>query len=182
MDEPVIGALAAIPAIRQPTTTPPRALPGQPPVSPSGTGSDTKVDPEREREIARLRARDREVRTHEQAHMAAGGSYVSGPYYEYTTGPDGKRYVTGGSVSIDASPVAGRPDQTITKMDVVIRAALAPADPSGQDLQVAASARSTKLQAQAEAAARRTADMKGTSGDPGRSDDGRRGSLLDIRA
>lgn len=151
-------------------------------MSASGAGSDGKVDPEREREIARLRDRDREVRTHEQAHMAAGGPYVSGPYYEYTTGPDGKRYATGGSVSIDASPIAGRPDQTIAKMEVVIRAALAPADPSGQDLQVAASARSAKLQAQAETAAGRAAEMNGTSDDRGRRADRSRGSMVDISA
>ena len=58
------------------------------------------------------------------------------------------RYAVGGEVSIDSSPVEGDPAATITKMEQVKRAALAPAEPSGQDRSVASSA------AQAEAAAR----------------------------
>ena len=41
-----------------------------------------------QQEIASLEARDEEVRT----HAVAGGQYAGTPQYEYTTGPDNKRY------------------------------------------------------------------------------------------
>ena len=90
-------------------------------------------------EIEDLKARDQEVRTHEQAHAATGGQYAGSPQYEYTTGPDNKRYVTGGEVSIDISEEPS-PEQTLRKMQQVRAAALAPAQPSSQDLKVAAEA------------------------------------------
>jgi SprA-related family len=43
-------------------------------------------------------------------------------------------------VSIDTSEVPNNPDATISKLETVIRAALAPSDPSAQDRQVAAEA------------------------------------------
>ena len=92
-----------------------------------------------QQEIDELEARDREVRTHEQAHAAAGGHYAGSPNYEYTTGPDNKRYVTDGEVSIDVSELA-TPEQTLRKMQQVRTAALAPAQPSEQDLKVASEA------------------------------------------
>ena len=52
----------------------------------------------------------------------------------------------GGEVSIDTSPIPGDPQATLKKMRQVRAAALAPADPSPQDLKVAsqASASATK--------------------------------------
>jgi len=90
-------------------------------------------------EIEQLKARDQEVRAHEQAHAATGGQYAGSPQYEYTTGPDNKRYATGGEVSIDISEEQS-PEQTLRKMQQVRAAALAPAQPSSQDLKVAAEA------------------------------------------
>lgn len=97
-----------------------------------------------------LLQRDREVRTHEQAHMTASGGLSQGaPSFSTTTGPDGQSYVTGGSVNIDMS--AGRtPEETIAKMRTVQTAALAPANPSGADRQVAASAAAKQSDAQQE--------------------------------
>lgn len=101
--------------------------------------------------LSQLRARDQEVRTHEQAHLSAAGQYAtSGIKYSYQTGPDGQRYAVGGSVGIDTSPVAGDPEATLQKARVVQRAALAPAEPSGQDMKVAAQASQMMMQAQAE--------------------------------
>lgn len=105
---------------------------------------------EEQKQLTELRARDREVRNHEQAHKNAGGPYASAPSYEYTRGPDGGQYAVSGEVSIDASPIAGNPSATISKMEIVIRAALAPAEPSGQDMKVASQARAAKTQAQGE--------------------------------
>lgn len=100
--------------------------------------------------IQQLKSRDREVRAHEAAHAAVGGQYAGSPTYTYQRGPDGQRYAIGGEVSISISPVANDPEATVQKMEVVRRAALAPAQPSNQDRQVAQKAQSLKQQAQAE--------------------------------
>ncbi|MBX2800864.1 MAG: hypothetical protein KTR31_24500 [Myxococcales bacterium] len=89
--------------------------------------------------MAELSARDAEVRAHEAAHASAGGGLAGSPSYSYQTGPDGKQYAVGGEVSIDTSGGA-TPQETIARMRQVRAAALAPANPSGQDQAVAASA------------------------------------------
>ncbi len=106
----------------------------------------------KEQEIVReLEKRDREVRAHEQAHMAAGtGNIVQGADYSYQRGPDGQRYAVGGDVQIDVSPVPGDPEATIEKAEEIYKAALAPARPSAQDRQVAAQAMQMKAEARAE--------------------------------
>lgn len=107
------------------------------------------------REVAEMRKRDREVRTHEQAHKSAGGSYAGSISLQYDMGPDGKRYAVAGSVPIDVSPVKNDPEATIRKMAVVRRAALAPASPSGADRSVAARAARAAQHARSQLAARR---------------------------
>lgn len=102
-------------------------------------------------EIEQLKARDQEVRVHEQAHAATGGQYAGAPQYEYTTGPDNRRYVTDGQVSIDVSEEK-TPEETLKKMEQVRAAALAPAEPSSQDLKVAAEASQTATEARSEIA------------------------------
>ncbi len=113
--------------------------------------SDTELTDEQKQQLRELKARDTEVRAHERAHSSAGGQYASAPTYQYTRGPDGQQYAVSGEVHIDASEIPGNPKATITKMEIVIRAALAPAEPSAQDSKVAAQARATKTKAQAEA-------------------------------
>lgn len=103
-----------------------------------------------ERVVNDLKARDAEVRRHEQAHAAVGGGYASAPSYVYQVGPDGRRYAVGGSVEIDMSPVPGNPEATIAKMEVVRRAAMAPAEPSSADRSVAAAAQAAQAQALAD--------------------------------
>ncbi len=107
----------------------------------------SKPQTEEQVEIAKLRKRDQEVRTHEQAHIAAGGAATSGATFSFQRGPDGKQYAIGGEVNIDISPVSGNPQATIQKAQQIRAAALAPANPSAQDRAVAASA--TALEAQA---------------------------------
>ena len=93
------------------------------------------------RVLQQLQARDREVKAHEAAHVAAGGRYVQGgASFTYEKGPNGRYYAVGGEVKIDASPVVNNPEATRDKAEVVRRAALAPAEPSPQDLRVAATA------------------------------------------
>ncbi|RLT93259.1 putative metalloprotease CJM1_0395 family protein [Ketobacter sp.] len=100
--------------------------------------------------IDQLKARDREVRVHEAAHAAVGGRYAGSPSFEYTRGPDGRNYATGGEVSISVSEVAGDPQATIEKARVIRAAALAPAEPSVQDRRVAAEAAQLELTARNE--------------------------------
>jgi hypothetical protein len=113
--------------------------------------AQNQLSDEEKNEVRELQARDREVRAHEQAHLSAGGQFIThGATYSYQQGPDGQRYATGGEVGIDTSPVQGDPEATIRKMQAVRAAALAPANPSGQDQQVAAQAGQQAAQAQAE--------------------------------
>lgn len=119
--------------------------------APPGTpAAERNLSQEARDQIQELQKTDMQVRQHEQAHKTAGGPYAGGIQLEYTTGPDGRRYATAGEVPIDVSPVRGDPEATITKMDVVKRAALAPAEPSPQDRAVASQADATKAQAQSE--------------------------------
>ena len=112
---------------------------------------------EEQKQVDELKARDAEVKAHEQAHIAAGGSYVrGGASYDYQTGPDGKKYAVGGEVSIDTSPVEGDPQATIYKAQVILKAALAPAEPSGQDKSVASQARQMMASARKELMAEKT--------------------------
>lgn len=103
-----------------------------------------------QQEIRQLSARDREVRSHEQAHAAVGGKHAGSPVYEFVRGPDGVNYAVGGEVRIDTSPIPGNPEATIAKAQQIRRAANAPAEPSGQDRRVAAEATLMEAEARAE--------------------------------
>lgn len=103
-------------------------------------------------EVEELKDRDQEVRTHEQAHMTAGGQYAGSASYTYQQGPDGKRYAIGGEVPIDISEIPNDPQATLSKMQQVYRAALAPAEPSSADRQIASQAQQKMSEAQAEIA------------------------------
>lgn len=103
-------------------------------------------------EISELSQRDREVRAHEQAHASVGGQHAGAPTYRFERGPDGRRYAVSGEVGIDVSAVPNDPEATLQKMEIVRRAALAPAEPSAQDLSVAATAQVQAAQARVELA------------------------------
>lgn len=109
--------------------------------------NDAELSEDEEEVVEEMAARDREVRAHEQAHAAVGGQYAGSPSYQFDQGPDGKRYAVSGEVPIDVSPVSGDPEATIRKMETVKRAALAPAEPSGQDRAVASTADALKMEA-----------------------------------
>ena len=103
--------------------------------------------------LRELKARDREVRAHEQAHLAAAGSLAQGgPSYSYERGPDQRLYAVGGEVQIDTSEVQGDPAATLRKAQIIRRAALAPNNPSAQDRSVAAAASQMASAASAELA------------------------------
>lgn len=120
---------------------------------PSGTGNENsgeRLSPEERSELRELRSRDLEVRQHEQAHQAVGGQFAGPVSFTFQRGPNGQLFAIGGQVSIDTSPVPDDPEATISKMQVVRAAALAPAEPSPQDIQVAQEATSQMLEARAE--------------------------------
>ncbi|WP_320040311.1 putative metalloprotease CJM1_0395 family protein [uncultured Desulfobacter sp.] len=103
--------------------------------------------------VEKLKKADAEVRAHEMAHIAAGSEYItSGATFTYQKGPDGQNYAVGGEVSIDTSPEPGDPQATLQKMRRVRAAALAPTQPSSQDLKVASNAASQAAKAMAEIA------------------------------
>jgi hypothetical protein len=152
-------------------------LGGQSAVSSAGNGEGapplksktSALTPEQQAEVEKLKQRDMEVRAHEQAHVSAGGACIKGGVsYQYQKGPDGKMYAVGGEVSIDTSPVSNDPSATITKMETVKRAALAPADPSGQDRAVAAAASQEETAAQQELAKKSTGNINGGEKTPPR--------------
>ncbi|MEQ8771026.1 MAG: putative metalloprotease CJM1_0395 family protein [Phycisphaerales bacterium] len=152
------------PTQRSDNASPTRAVPGRT-AEPARTGTayqtnadgdsvtlNSKLDDltdEERAEVEKLKARDAEVRTHEQAHVAAAGALVRGGIsYSYRTGPDGTRYAVGGHVNIDTSK-GSTPEETIAKAQQIRAAALAPAEPSGADR--AAAAKASKMEAEARA-------------------------------
>lgn len=100
--------------------------------------------------VRELKQRDRKVRQHEMAHMAAsGGLAQGGPNYTYQRGPDGQNYAVGGHVNLDISP-GKTPAETLQKAQTIRTAAMAPAEPSGQDRAIAAKATQMEMKAQME--------------------------------
>ncbi len=98
--------------------------------------------------VEALKQVDSEVRSHEMAHVAAGGRFItSGANFSYKRGPDGKNYAVAGEVGIDTSPVPGDPAATVQKMRQIKNSALAPTNPSSQDLKVASKASSIATKA-----------------------------------
>jgi len=96
--------------------------------------------------LAQLRARDKEVREHEQAHYRAAGELaLSGPVIsDFVIGPDGQSYADGGHVMIDLSET-GDPREDLRRGEIIVRAAEAPeevhSELSDADRKVAAQGR-----------------------------------------
>lgn len=166
-----VGAYAGGPSARAPSPSDQRAATpteAKRPVQPATKAESQKAtvdNPEglseaEKKQVDKLKQRDREVRAHEQAHATVGGSYAGAPQYQFTKGPDGKAYATSGEVQIDISPER-EPEDTIRKMDIVIAAALAPAEPSSQDYAVARQAQAQRTQAQSEVRERQDAELNG---------------------
>ncbi len=109
--------------------------------------SDNELSTSEQQQVSELRQIDSQVRAHEAAHIAAGGSAISGgASFTYQKGPDGQLYAIGGEVPI-SSAGASSPEAEIAIAKDMQAAALAPANPSPQDLKVAASAAQMEAQA-----------------------------------
>jgi hypothetical protein len=141
------GAVGAIqPAQGSAAATPEGSKSTPEPGDPTKLGAK-QLSPDQVRLVQDLAQIDEKVRAHEAAHQAAAGSLGGAVSFTYETGPDGKSYAVGGEVPVDMS--SGRtPEETLSRAAQIRAAALAPADPSPQDLSVAAEA------SQMEAAAR----------------------------
>lgn len=140
-----------------------RTLPGQEEVGPDGKEKDSLELTQEAEEIRKLQMRDREVRAHEAAHAAAGGAHAGAATFTYERGPDGRTYAVGGEVSIDVSAVSGDPEATLQKAEQVRAAALAPAEPSSQDMKVAQRAQAMAAEARVELANERSEGPKEVS-------------------
>ena len=116
-----------------------------------------KAEDNEDEQVRELKNIQNEVIAHEQAHKASAGEFGGGISYSYTEGPDGKRYITGGEVPIKLKQ-GSTPEETLRNMQKVQAAANAPADPSGQDRQVAAKAAAIASRARSEIARERTED------------------------
>ncbi len=127
----------------------------------TGAAREGELTAEEESRVRQLKQRDQEVKAHERAHMSAGAGVVrGGANFSFTKGPDGRMYATGGDVSVDTSPEK-TPEATIRKMQQVRRAAMAPAEPSGQDVKVAANAARSEMKARAEMVKENMEEAKG---------------------
>jgi len=103
-----------------------------------------------QKEVEDLKQRNEKVRAHEQAHLAAAGRHaLGGAHFSTQKGPDGNSYATSGHVSVDISKEKD-PEATIAKMRIIRRAALAPANPSSADRQIAARASMIEQEARTE--------------------------------
>lgn len=147
-----LNALPPLPPLSTQATTASAAVRARQPEQATGGLTD-----EERRTVAELQKRDREVRAHEMAHLAAGAGVTrGGASYSYQRGPDGRLYAVGGEVGIDTS--RGRsPEETIDRARQIRAAALAPAQPSSQDMKVAAAASQMEMQARLELAAQQRA-------------------------
>lgn len=126
----------------------------------SAAGGARQLSPEQQQEVNRLKAIDRKVHAHEQAHMAAGAGLTGGANFQYVRGPDGRQYAVGGEVSINVS-AAQTPEATLERARQIQAAALAPADPSPQDRAVAAAAALMANQARAELSRMKQEELAG---------------------
>ncbi|WP_293762255.1 putative metalloprotease CJM1_0395 family protein [uncultured Aquitalea sp.] len=136
--------------------------------TPAGTGAapGKPLSPDQQKQVNELKARDTDVRQHEQAHIAAGGAIVSGgANYTYQEGPDGKQYAIGGDVSIRMGS-GDTPQEQLDNARKVKAAALAPVDPSGQDQSVAAQADLLISQAESQVNAQQAQQLQQSQNNP----------------
>lgn len=92
-----------------------------------------------------IRQQYNHIYAHELAHKNAAGS-LAGPI---VIEKNAKGIPVGGHVSIKMPQLnKANPEQTIEQANTVIKSAMAPSDPSGQDYKVAAEARAIKQKAE----------------------------------
>lgn len=92
-----------------------------------------------------INQRYNEIYAHELAHKNAAGSFAGAIVID----KNANGVPVGGHVNIQMPKLNPQnPKETIEHADIVIKSAMAPAEPSGQDYKVAAQAKSIKAQTQ----------------------------------
>ena len=159
-----VGALQSTPSSNPSTSNPKGKEATSKSAGTQGAINDSLQLSGHDPELAKLKARDREVRAHEAAHTAAAGSLAKGgPSFTFQRGSDGRLYAVGGEVNIDTSGASGDPETTIQKARQIRAAANAPANPSAQDRAVAAQATRMEAQARRELQQERTEETQETT-------------------
>lgn len=128
----------------------------------STTKDSTQLSNEEKAQLAELKAVDSRVKAHEAAHQS-GPAASGGASYTYKKGPDGVMYAVGGEVPVRIE-TGSTPQESITKLQGVIATALAPADPSPQDISIASKARVMMMKAQQELAQEIQEKMRNSNG------------------
>ncbi len=108
----------------------------------------TKLTSDEKAEVFKLKAIDSKIKAHEMAHKS-GPAASGGASFSYTKGPDGLMYAIAGEVPVEIK-TGDTPQETMSNMHDVIATALAPSDPSPQDLSIASKARVIMMKAQQE--------------------------------
>jgi len=98
-----------------------------------------KLSKEEQKEVKELERIDRQVKSRELTHRAVAGNYARGSvYFDYVTGPDGKRYAEEGHINIDSRPVPNNPEATIRKARAIRSVELSTTNTSPQNRTVSA--------------------------------------------
>lgn len=142
------SSLRLVAASSLPATHPPAAK-SEPVLTPKKILSDdaTKLSDAALMEVSKLKARDAQLRQHEQAHHAASaGVDVSSASFTYQRGPNGVSYAVSGDVRIDTTAPLN-PEDRLAQAAMISDVALAPADPTPTDRAVAAKAQQMAQQA-----------------------------------
>lgn len=95
------------------------------------------------RVLDKFKARDSEVKVHEQLH-ASLGTTTTPINYSYQTGPDGKLYASGGHVRFDTS-IPKDEAQALVKLEELKKASSAPEGLSHADASIAQTANLNKM-------------------------------------
>lgn len=104
-------------------------------------------DSDKQRVIEDLKKRDRDVREHESAHASDPRLVkIGSAQYDYTIGPDGKAYATGGRVTLSTG-TSRTPEEAIDKAEALKRASMAPGEPSSKDFQAMNAASAMEFEA-----------------------------------
>jgi len=109
---------------------------------------DTSAPESKEQKaIDELKRRDKEVRVHEAAHGSDPRLVkIGAAQFDYTIGPDGKAYATGGKVTLSTGS-ARTPEEALSKAEALTKASMAPGEPSSKDFQALNSAVAMEFEA-----------------------------------
>lgn len=122
-----------------------------------GVRQQEQLAPAERVKLQEMQSRDGAVRREEHSHAAAAGAMAGPIRYEYETGPDGRRYVVNGEISIQGDAPSGDPKDLERLAQRVSAAAMSAQAPSAADYSAAATGYQAAGQARAMEAENREA-------------------------